>query len=186
MLEILGDVFLVVILLLFFSTFMPPSVRQAVADSTTHLWRFLGESMRWLEPRAYRLVTGRDPRARTGQLFPPREAPHPAVEREKPLPAAENADLHGGAPATTAEEFAPATADELRALARALRHNLTTPDTTKSGAIKAGWGLARSGTDPRYKRASQLYDLATTPEPPPARFPELTPAKQRALLKARR
>ena len=90
-----------------------------------------------------------------------------------PLPAAENADLHGGEPTPEEGEIAPATPEEVIALARALRHNFTSADKTKAGAIRAGWGIkTRSGTDPKYRRASQLYDLATK-EPEPKPRPEL-------------
>jgi hypothetical protein len=80
--------------------------------------------------------------------------------------------------------FAPATEEELRALAIALRHNLTTADKTKSGAIKAGWGLTRSGSDPRYARASQLYDLATRVPEPEEPYPTLA-AKRREAAAAK-
>lgn len=201
-------------LLLFGATLLPRRLRQKFADAPAYLvpllraaapwlahhagqlaaqaWRFCVELARWLEPRAYRLVTGRDPHARSGVMFAAREpsaaggALPPPVRGEPPPPAAENAALHGGEPTVEREPIAPATPEELQALGRALRHNLTSADKTKSGAIKAGWGLARSGTDPRYRRASQLYDLATRPEEPAQRFPELTPDKKRAAPKAGR
>lgn len=186
-------VFYILMFLLFLTTFMPKRVQRNVADSTTHLWRFLKALVHWIEPRAYQLVTGQDFYTRqaiyertlheyaggSGNL-------HPAVQDEFPLPSAENAALHGGDPTVERGDIAPATPEEVQALARALRHNHTTPDKTKSGAIKAGWGLSRSGTDPRYRRASQLYDLATTPEEPASKFPELTPEKKRAAPKATR
>jgi hypothetical protein len=106
------------------------------------------------------------------------------VERGFPLPAAENADLHGGVEQENTTPFAPATEEELRALAIALRHNLTTADKTKSGAIKAGWGLTRSGSDPRYARASQLYDLATRVPEPEEPYPTLA-AKRREAAAAK-
>ncbi|KPV52326.1 hypothetical protein SE17_16170 [Kouleothrix aurantiaca] len=210
MLETLGYL---AALLLFAATLLPRRMRQRFADAPSYVvpflraavpwlaahlaqlaaqaWRFCVELGRLIEPLAYRLVTGRDPAAREGQMFHSggtmyraqswgdnasglidADALPPPVPVESPLPAAENPDLHGGDPLPTEAEIPPATADELQALGRALRHNLTSADKTKSGAIKAGWGLSRSGTDPRYRRASQLYDLATKEPVPPPR-PEL-------------
>ncbi len=97
----------------------------------------------------------------TGDQLEQRGDLHRSVQDEFPLPAAENDDLHGGVEQEESPAFAPAAPEEIQALAVALRHNLTTADKTKSGAIKAGWGLTRSGSDPRYRRASALYDLAT-------------------------
>ncbi len=59
--ETIETAFYILILLLFLTTFMSARVRHNVADSTSHLWRFLGEFIRWLEPRAYQFVTGLDP-----------------------------------------------------------------------------------------------------------------------------
>ena len=209
----LENIFLVVAVLLFASTFLPKRLRRKVADAPAYLvpflaalvpflaahagqlaalaWRFFVELGRVVESTAYRAVTGRDPHARTGQMFAfeTREpytiggsAP-PSVPADFPLPAAESTPPHGGEPTEEAGEIAPATPEEVIAIARALRHNFTSADKTKSGAIKAGWGLSRSGTDPRYKRASQLYDLATKePAPPPRPEPVIT---RRAEPKAR-
>ncbi len=178
--ETLETAFYILLMLLFLTTFMPKRVQRNVADSTYHLWLFLGELVRWLEPRAYALVTGQDPARRQGRPSLFGGMSHAPVESEIPLPAAENAVLHRGEPPAERAEIAPATADEVQALARALRHNLTSADKTKSGAIKAGWGLSRSGTDLRYRRASELYDLATKPAEP---FPELGAEKRRVVPK---
>ena len=194
----LEALFYTAMILLFLSSFLPRRITTKIANAPayavpfaaallrwlaahmailfSYAWRFCVELGRLVEPLAYRLVTGRDPAARTGAMFRSErreayaadEALPPPVPPTSPLPAAENAALHGGDPPPTEADFPPATADELQALGRALRHNLTSADKTKSGAIRAGWGLSRSGTDPRYRRASQLYDLATKePEPKP-------------------
>ena len=196
----LENIFLVACVLLFISTFLPKHTRQKIRNAPAYVlpflaattkflaahaaqlaaqaWRFCIELGRLVEPPLYHLVTGRDPAARSGQMFPTvggvlhTPTLPPPVPATSPLPAAENPALHGEDPPPTEAEFPPATAEELQALGRALRHNLTSADKTKSGAIKAGWGLSRSGTDPRYKRASQLYDLATKePAPPPRAEP---------------
>ena len=211
--QTLEALFYTALILLFLSSFLPKRITTKIANApayavpftaallrwlaahmailVSYAWRFCVELGRLVEPLAYRLVTGRDPTARTGAMFPTvgegldrggvLHTPHPLhppttlpppVPLESPLPAAENADLHGGDLPPTEGEIPPATADEVQALGRALRHNLTSADKTKSGAIKAGWGLSRSGTDPRYRRASQLYDLATKePAPPPRAEP---------------
>ena len=199
--------FYTAMILLFLSSFLPKRITTKIANAPayavpfasallrwlaahmaillSYAWRFCVELGRLVEPPLYHLVTGRDPAARSGQMFPTvggvlhtptLPAPVPA---DFPLPAAENPDLHGGYPPPTEANFPPATADELQALGRALRHNLTSADKTKSGAIKAGWGLSRSGTDPRYRRASQLYDLATKePAPPPRAEPVINRRRQ--------
>ncbi|KPV50352.1 hypothetical protein SE17_27450 [Kouleothrix aurantiaca] len=195
----LENIFFVAAVLLFVSTFLPKRTRQKIRNAPAHLlpflaaaakflaahagqlaalaWRFFVELGRLVEPLLYRAVTGRDPHARTGQMFAfeTREpytiggsAP-PSVPADFPLPAAESTPPHGGEPTPEEGEIAPATPEEVIALARALRHNLTSADKTKAGAIRAGWGIkTRSGTDPKYRRASQLYDLATK-EPAPER-----------------
>lgn len=177
----LETAFYIVLVLLFLTTFMPKRVQRNVADSTYHLWRFLQELVRWLEPRAYAFVTGQDP-ARRQRPSLAGGAPHAAVECEIRLPAAEKPALHGGVEATEAA-FQPPTAEEIQALARALRHKYTAAKSTKSDDIKAGWGLSRSGTDPRYRRASELYDLAVKPAEPPSPFPELDAEKRRVAVK---
>ncbi len=201
--------FYTAMILLFLSSFLPRRITTKIANAPayavpfaaallrwlaahmailfSYAWRFCIELGRLIEPPLYRLVTGRDPAARTGAMFrferrevyAVGEALPAPVPADFPLPAAENPDLHGGYPPPTEANFPPATADELQALGRALRHNLTSADKTKSGAIKAGWGLSRSGTDPRYRRASQLYDLATKePVPLPRPEPVITRRRQ--------
>ena len=194
----LEALFYTAMILLFLSSFLPRRITTKIANAPayavpfaaallrwlaahmailfSYAWRFCVELGRLVEPPLYHLVTGRDPTDRTGAMFHferreayvAGEALPPPVPPNFPLPADENPDLHGGDPPPAEAEIPPATADELQALGRALRHNLTSADKTKSGAIKAGWGLSRSGTDPRYRRASQLYDLATK-EPAPER-----------------
>ena len=211
--QMLEALFYTAMILLFLSSFLPRRITTKIANAPAYAvpfaaalihwlaahmailfscaWRFCVELGRLLEPLAYRLVTGRDPAARTGAMFQferrevyaAGEALPPPVPADFPLLAAENVDLHGGDPPPTEAEIPPATPEELQALGRALRHNLTSADKTKSGAIKAGWGLSRSGTDPRYRRASQLYDLATKePAPPPRSELRIT---RRAAPKAR-
>ena len=213
----LEALFYTALILLFLSSFLPKRITTKIANAPayavpfaaallrwlaahmailfSYAWRFCVELGRLVEPPLYHLVTGRDPHAREGAMFPERAdesyAPlsrrtyvsaaslPPPVQPEYSLPAAENPDLHGGDSPPTEGEIPPATADEVQALGRALRHNLTSADKTKSGAIKAGWGLSRSGTDPRYRRASQLYDLATKePAPPPRPEPVITRRRQ--------
>ena len=200
--QTLEALFYTALILLFFSSFLPRRITTKIANAPAYAVPFAAALFRWLaahmaillsyawhfcvelghlvEPTLYHLVTGRDPAARTGAMFhfehreayAAGEALPPPVLADFPLPAAENPALHGEDPPPTEGEIPPATADEVQALGRALRHNLTSADKTKSGAIKAGWGLSRSGTDPRYRRASQLYDLATKePVPPPRSEP---------------
>jgi hypothetical protein len=179
--ELLTDLATIAIVVMVLVSFAPRHIRrrmrQVAGDTLRDLWAAT-------RPLAYRLITGDDapplgeqPRHLTVEL---RGALHHNVEDDFPLPAAENDDLHGGVEDENQPDFAPASEEELRALALALRHNLTTQDKTKSGAIKAGWGLARSGTDPRYARASELYDLATRPPEPEKEFPTLAAARKDA------
>jgi hypothetical protein len=130
-----------------------------------------------ISPALYKLVTGDvPPSIRKRGRVDIGGVPHRMVELQEPQHNEQNIDLHGGEEPQSAVEMEPITADELRRLAVALRHNYTTADKTKSGAIKAGWGIARSGSDPRYLRASQLYDLATAPEEPI--YPNLEASRQ--------
>jgi len=97
--------------------------------------------------------------------------PIPTAAPDMPDPdsaPAEDADLRDPSPADeptaapaadshTADSIAPATAEEIRKLSRALRH--AARGAGKHEAIYVGWGRKRGG-GPQYKRAEALFDLA--------------------------
>jgi hypothetical protein len=155
-------------------SFWSDESRDRVTRFIVAVWR---EVWIAISPALYKLVTGDvPPSMRARRRVESRGAAHRAVEEHEPHQDAQSSNLHGGEESQSAVEMEPITTDELRRLAVALRHNYTTADKTKSGAIKAGWGIARSGSDPRYLRASQLYDLATAPEEPI--YPNLEASRQ--------
>lgn len=108
--------------------------------------------------------------------------PH-AVERIKPRADAESTGGDGGVEAEKEPLFAPITPEELQQLGVAIRHKYTAAKANKAECIKAGWGLTKSGSDPRYKRASQLFDLATQPQPEPEPYPTIAEDRKQQAAK---
>src|SRR4051812_2292988 len=73
MLDTLGNVFYIVILLLFASTFLPKTVRRQVRAALAELWQLICQiTIHVIEPAAYRVVTGQNPHARAGDWRRPR------------------------------------------------------------------------------------------------------------------
>lgn len=94
----------------------------------------------------------------------------PAVQSHRP-PVTDGASPAPGAALALTEE-------ELQAVQRMLyawRRAQAFGDTlSKTDAIKAGWGLGRSGSNPRYLRASVIYDALLGEPEPAVKYPTLT------------
>lgn len=89
---------------------------------------------------------------------PPATAPAEDAAPHEPPATAPPADTPpAGGAADTDARIAPAGAEEIRKLSRALRH--AARGAGKHEAIYVGWGLKRGG-GPQYKRAEALFDLA--------------------------
>lgn len=198
--ETIETAFYILMLLLLISTFMPKPIRRNVADSTYHLWRFLIELVRWLEPRAYRLVTGLDPsrRAAIGRPMPDDDysvEPRPTALRHA-SPALANrtqafAETHDEIPRSDALEhkrepvrsvrdagdLLTLTRDEIAAVARMIAHNKAAAKPTKSSTIQAGFGVSRGG-GATYLRASAIYDQIFA-APNEAMYPTLTAEREK-------
>jgi len=185
--DTLENVFYIIVLLLFATTFMPRSVRRQVRSVLVDLWRFLCQLWRAIEPHAYRIVTGRpmpeDAPEQPPARFKARE-PNPSVRDDFPLPDAEN-DEEEQQSSVREPAFALAlTEDEIAAVARMIAHNKLVEKPTQSSAIEAGFGYKRGG-GPGYDRAREIYQALFT-QPKVTAFPELTTDKQRAQPKKAR
>ena len=171
------------------------STAHVAADMLHLLWQAL-------TPLAYRLVTGSVPadlaqvqreanRRRAAQqraaldfgAYDDEQAEEPAAaggSLPRPVEAGgarADAEKSGGAGGVEAQKdpvSAPITEEEIAQLGAAIRHKHTAAKSNKAECIKAGWGLTKSGSDPRYKRASYLFDLATQPQPTPEPYPTIS------------